>query len=135
MLRTAIEWGVLDEMPCQIRLLPAPKPAAHFHDFAAYEALFDAAKQTDWRAELIVLPGGEAGLRCGEMMALEWSDVDVRDRRLCVARSEWKGHVTTPKGNRVRYVPMTVRLAAALRDHRPLRSRRVLHQDDGAPLT
>lgn len=28
-------------------------------------------------AMLLVLLGGEAGLRCGEMMALEWSDVDL----------------------------------------------------------
>src|SRR5262249_16295735 len=135
MRRKAIEWGVLAQMPCNIRLLPTPKPVAHFHDFAAHAALIDAAKQTDWRAELIVLLGGDAGLRCGEIMALEWGDVDLHGRRLCVARSEWKGQVTTPKGNRLRYVPMTVRLADALRGHRHLKSRRVLHQDDGAPLT
>lgn len=121
MLRKAIEWGVLDQMPCNIRLLPTPKPVAHFHDFAAHAALIDAAKQTDWRAELIVLLGGDAGLRCGEIMALEWGDVDLHGRRLCVARSEWKGQVTTPKGNRLRYVPMTVRLADALRGHRHLK--------------
>ena len=40
----------------------------------------------------------KAGLRCGEMMALEWKDVDLTKGRLCVARSEWKGHVTAPKG-------------------------------------
>jgi len=29
--------------------------------------------------------------RCGEMMALEWSDVDLNKRQLCIARSDWKG--------------------------------------------
>ena len=77
-------------------------------------------------AYLIVLLGGDAGLRCGEMMAPEWRDVDLRKRQMCVQRSEWKGHVTVPKGGRLRYVPMTIRLAAALRDHRHLRSARVL---------
>jgi site-specific recombinase XerD len=43
--------------------------------------------------------------------------------------------VSTPKGGRLRYVPLTVRLAAALRDHRHLRSPRVVCQRDGAPLT
>jgi integrase len=80
MLRKAIEWAVLDQMPCHVRLLPAPKPVAHFHEFAANDALIAAAKQTDWCAELIVLLGGDAGLRCGEIMALEWSDVDLRER-------------------------------------------------------
>ena len=47
----------------------------------------------------------------------------------------WKGHVTTTKGGRLRYVPMTLRLATALREHRHLRGARVLCQRDGSPLT
>jgi integrase len=82
-----------------------------------------------------VLLGGEAGLRCGEMMALEWSDVDLTKRQLRVQRSDWKGHVTATKGGRVRFVPLTVRLTAALTAHRHLRGRRVLCQPDGSPLT
>lgn len=130
MLKIAVEWGVIDRMRCSVRLLRTPKPNASFHDFAAYEALAEAAGELDWRAELIVLLGGDAGLRCGEMMALEWRDVDLQKRQLCVQRSDWKGHVTEPKGGRLRYVPLTVRLATALRAHRHLRGRRVLHQDD-----
>jgi site-specific recombinase XerD len=69
------------------------------------------------------------------MMALEWSDVDLTKRQLCIQRSDWKGHVTAPKGGRLRYVPLTVRLLSALRDHRHLRGARVLCQKDGAALT
>ena len=43
-----------------------------------------------------------------------------------------KGQVTATKGGRVRFVPMTQRLAAALRQHRHLRGRR---EADGEPLT
>ena len=99
MLKVAVEWGVIDRMPCSIRLLKTPKPKASFHDGQAYEALVKAAVQLDWRAELIVLLGGEAGLRCGEMMALEWQDVDLQQRQVCVQRSDWKGQVTSPKGD------------------------------------
>src|SRR5215467_10722207 len=76
-----------------------------------------------------------ARLRCGEMMALEWRDVDLGHRQLRVQRSDWKGQVTETKGKRVRYIPLTVRLAAALREHRHLRATRVLCQRDGSPLT
>jgi integrase len=31
-------------------------------------------------AFLVVLLGGEAGLRCGEIMALEWTDIDFAKR-------------------------------------------------------
>jgi integrase len=134
LLKKAVEWDVIGRMPCAIRLLPIPKPSAGFYDFDEYERLVEAA-QLEPNAYLIVLLGGEAGLRCGEMMALEWRDVDLGKRQLCVQRSEWKGHVTVPKGGRLRYVPMTVRLAAALRQHRHLRSARVLCQRDGSPLS
>src|SRR5712691_4202187 len=135
LLKRAVEWDVIDRMPCAIRLLPIPKPSAGFYDFEEYERLVEAAKAGDPNAYLIVLLGGDAGLRCGEMMALEWRDVDLGKRQLCVQRSEWKGHVTVPKGGRLRYVPMTVRLAAGLRDRRHLRAARVLCQPDGSPLS
>ncbi len=96
---------------------------------------FTRLEQTDHVASIVVLLGGEAGLRCGEMMALEWGDVDLGKRQLCVARSDWKGHVTDTKGGRVRYVPLTTRLATALSQGRHLRSQRVLSDSKGQPLT
>jgi integrase len=122
-------------MPCTVRLLRAPKPSAKFHDFDDYARLVQAAATSDRQAHLAVLLGGDAGLRCGEMMALEWTDIDLKKRQMCIQRSEWKGHVTVPKGGRLRYVPLTVRLTDALRQHRHLKSNRVLCSTDGSPLT
>jgi len=69
----------VEHMPCTGRLLlPNPKPSAAFYDFDEYERLVTAAKAADSRAHLIAMLGGEAGLRCGEMMALEWADVGRR---------------------------------------------------------
>jgi len=134
-LKSAVEWEVLDRAPCTIRLLKAPKTTALYHDFDSFDRLVEAAQRLDGRTMLIVLLGGEAGLRCGEMMALEWKDVGFDKRQLTVERSDWKGDVTTTKGGRVRYVPMTVRFAQALHKHRHLRGRRVLCQDNGAKMT
>jgi integrase len=134
MLKEAVEWDVIERLPCTIRLLPIPTGSVGFYDFDDYERLIDAT-MSDPNASLIVLLGGEAGLRCGEIIALEWPDVDLEKRQLCVQRSEWLGHVTAPKGGRLRYVPMTIRLAAALRGHRHLRSPRVLCRPDGTPFT
>jgi integrase len=135
LLKKAVEWDVIERMPCAVKLLPVPKPSMGYYDFDEYERLVDgAARGSDPNELMIVLLGGEAGLRCGEMMALEWRDLDLSKRQICVARSEWKGHVTTPKGGRLRYVPMTARLATALRDGRHLRSARVLCRGT-APLS
>lgn len=118
MLKKAVEWGGIERMPCTVRLLPMPTPTASFHDFETYERLVTAAEELDWRAHLIVLLGGDAGLRCGEIMALESDGVDLNKRQMCVRRSEWKRQVTVPKSGRHRFVPLTTRLAAALRANR-----------------
>jgi integrase len=68
-------------MPCTIRLLPIPKPSAGFYDFDDYDRLVEAAR-AEPDAYLIVLLGREAGLRCGEIMALEWADVDLSKRQV-----------------------------------------------------
>jgi integrase len=99
LLKKAVEWGVVAVLPCGIRLLRVPKSVAQFHDFDQFEKLVESAARLNWRTHLIVLLRGEAGLRCGEMMALEWGDIDFPKRQLCVQRSQWKQHVTEPKGD------------------------------------
>jgi hypothetical protein len=58
-----------------------PRGSAGFYDFDEYERLVAATRVTEWNAYLIVLFDGEADLRFGEMMALEWSDVDLGKRQ------------------------------------------------------
>ena len=70
-----------------------------------------------------------------EIAALEWQDVDLAKRQLCVQRSNWHGHITSTKGGRLRYVPMTTRLTEALRQVRHLRGPRVLCDRDGGAFT
>jgi integrase len=135
LLKQAVAWEAIERVPCAIRLLPLPKTSSGFHDFEDYERLVGTAKDIDAETYIIVLLGGEAGLRCGEMIALERRDVNWENGQLCVDRSDWNGQVTSPKGGRHRYVRMTARLAAALREHRSLRSKLVLCQTDGNPLT
>jgi integrase len=78
LLKKAVEWEVLDKLPCAVRLLTIPKnTAARFYDFEEFSRVVEAAKADSQAAYLIAVLGGEAGLRCGEIMALEWSDVDL----------------------------------------------------------
>jgi len=64
----------------------------------------------------------DAGLRQGELIALEWGDVDLVAGTLTVRRSSWRGIVGTPKSGRERKIPLTARLKAALKAHRHLKS-------------
>ena len=134
MLKKAVEWGALDRLPCTIKLLPNPRKTMGFHDFDQYERLLTVARKRE-NAYLMVLLGGDAGLRLGEIVALEWRDVDLGARRLTVQRSDWMGHVTVPKGGRSRQLPTTQRLTAALKSARHLRSDRVLCLPGRVPIT
>jgi integrase len=135
LLKKAVEWGVIETMPCTVKVLPVVRKEASFHDFEGYERLVEAARIKGWRTHLVVLLGGDAGLRVGEMVALHWVDVDFSRRRLAIRHSDWRGKLTAPKNGRVRYVPLTERLFEALREYRHLRGQRVLCKDDGQPLS
>ena len=135
LLEVAVDWQVIDRMPCTIRLLLAPQTPAPFHVFEAFEQLVKAAPPAGWNAHLIALLGGEAGVRLGEMMAPERGDVDFKTSSITVQRSRWRGRTTVPKGGRVRHVTMTRRLGAALKESRHLRGPFVLCDDAGAPLS
>ncbi|MCH9682907.1 MAG: tyrosine-type recombinase/integrase [Deltaproteobacteria bacterium] len=135
LLRTAVEWKVIEQMPVRIRLLKVAQRKIDFYDFDEYEQLVDAATEVDSGVLVLVLLGGEAGLRRGEMIGLEWTDIDFRRRLLTVERAVWRGHVTLPKGNRLRTLPMTQRLTRELKRHRHLRGPRILCREDGQPTT
>jgi hypothetical protein len=63
LLKKAVEWDVIDRMPCTVKLLPVPKGSTDFYDFGEYERLVEAARLLDPRTHLIILLGGEAGHR------------------------------------------------------------------------
>jgi integrase len=136
LLKKAIEWRVIERMPSTVRLLKVPERSMDFYDTEEYEQMVTAAAAIGPNAHLAVLLGGDAGLRGGEMRALEWTDVNLKKTspQLRVERNDWRGQVSSTKGNRVRWIPLTPRLAAALKQFRHMRSRRVLCRPDGRPL-
>ena len=135
LLRIAVEWRVIPEKPCAIHLLRTAATDAPFFDFDEYARLLAAAQSVDKRAHLAVLLGGDAGLRCGEMLALEWTDVNFNLGHLVVQRSDWEGQVTLPKGGRLRRLPLTSRLADCLKDSVQTKSKRVICDLNGEAVT
>jgi integrase len=134
-LRKAVEWGVIEALPCAIRLLPVPLRPAPFYDYDEFDRLIAATHDRGQDAYLVVLLGGQAGLRRGEIAALQWGDIEWGTGKICVQRSVWKGHLGMPKGNRIRRVPMTVELRQALQTARHLRGPFVFCRHDGQPST
>jgi len=134
-LKKAVEWGEIEKMPCVVGTVQVTDKEAEFLDFGDYERLVSASEQIGPVEQLAVLLAGEAGLRCGEIMALRWSDLDLARRQILVQRSEWKGQETAPKGRKTRVIPMTRRLAAALHTNQHSMSDRVLCRKDGSGLS
>ncbi len=130
-LRLAVKWKVTGAMPCTIELLRVSNLVPEFYEFADYERLVSTARALDPRAHLVVLLGGDAGLRASEMMGLRGEDVDLRRGQLVVERAVWRDVVDSPKSGRGRIIPMTDALAEAFGKVPIARGASVLRRDDG----
>jgi integrase len=134
MLKVAHEWGLIPLTPFRIKLLKVDNHQPfYFYDFDEYERLVEGAKKSGPENHLVVLLGGDAGLRLGEIAGLEWPCVEFKRNVLVIDKKDWHGHVELPKSGRTREVPMTTRLAAALKAYKHMRGLRVLYgdSDDG----
>ena len=49
LLKKAVDWDVIERMPCTVKLLPVPKASMAFYDFDEYERLVEAASTLDAR--------------------------------------------------------------------------------------
>lgn len=89
--------------------------ASKAYDDNAFEAIVAAAQE--WPVDLaIVLLGGEAGLRVGEVLGLEVRDINLDAGMLRVERAiDPLGELGPPKTGDARDVPLTPRLVDALR--------------------
>jgi integrase len=76
------------------------------------------ARQLDVQDAVMVLLGGFAGLRAGEIIALEWGAVDLIDGWLTVRLNRTSGVTDVPKGGRPRILrlePEVLKILKALR--------------------
>lgn len=140
LLHVAVEWQTIAAMPCTIKLLKVDDQAeADFYELDTYERIVEAARQIDPRIFAAVLLAGDGGLRRGEIIALELTDLDLKAGRMIVRRNAFieRGveYVDSVKGGKSKPIPLTSRLLDALKPVRHLRGPRVLYPDDGGQLT
>jgi integrase len=135
LLRFAVEEKVIREAP-RVKLFRADHPEIPFWDFEEYARIVTAAEVAGpyWLAA--VCAAGEAGLRVGEVKALDWKrSIDLVAETVTVHEQERHGIVGPPKGRRRRTVPMTPKLLAALRGLDVVRTGRAVRTAEGLPLT
>ena len=96
------------------RVRPDPEPA--IDPFSREEAtdLVRVAREQfpDWLVWL--LTGLRTGLRAGELLALQWGDLNWRGSFLVVRRNFVRGQLTTPKNHQQRRIDLSRQLRAEL---------------------
>ena len=129
MLRYAADCEELEKLP-RIRFVKVFRKPIDFLQFEELDRLVEGAT-ADPEALAAILCGADAGLRVGEVRALEWGDFDLVARRVIVQRTDYRGYVGSPKGGRVRTVPLTNRLVKALKAMRHLKGESVFSDVGG----
>lgn len=132
-LNSAVEWGVLPAMPKVTRLKAAESPFDYFVR-AESEAVIAKARDAEQRALLMF--AFHTGARAGEQLAFEWGQIDWHNDLIVFRRSRTAGVTTeATKSRRIRRVPMTASLHAALKAMKHLKGPLVFCDDEGKPLT
>lgn len=130
-LGSAVDWELLDHKP-RIKLLKVePQPS----DYLSHEEsikLVESCDEPMWKQ--MILLALHTGMRLGELFGLEWSDISFEQKTLTVRQSIVRGHIGTPKSNKIRYIPLTEEVCRLLYEGRG-QSGLVFHREDGNPLS
>lgn len=111
MLQIAVDWGRLDHMP-KIKLLRETLPSFVFLSPEECARLLE--DWTSYRCREMVLVALRTGMRIGEILALDWSDVDFDRALVTVRRNVSDGVLCSPKNNKERHIPLAQDLLATL---------------------
>lgn len=85
---------------------------------AEVASLFEATGDNTTYQAMVGL-GVYAGMRAGEVLGLDWKDVNFEKNTICVCQSAIEGRLNrTTKSNKMRYAPLTPRLKTILTNHR-----------------
>ena len=133
MSNKAVDWGVLDR-PYRIKKLKVMEPEVDFLEFDESARLIQAALDYDIQWYSIIKFALNTGLRMGELIALKWDDVDLKAGRMTVQRSDWQGQLGTPKGGRIRKMPLNANAVKALKAVRHLKGPWAWCDDSGKRL-
>lgn len=130
-LKSAWEWKLIPSPP-RARLLKTDPPTTH--SLSEDETALLLADHHEPLIHDMVVLALNTGMRRGELMALDWSDVDFERRRVTVRRALVLDRLVTPKSNRVRYIPLPHE-ALSMLERRMQRPGFVFTKPDGNPLS
>lgn len=118
-LNYAVESGYLKSNPVpKIKKLPQVKPQMHYLNEKQLEVFLKLAKETDARFYPFFAAAVFTGMRRGELLGLEWADVDFKRAKIRVNKQYYKGVKQSTKTNRERVIDIPPNLLEILREHK-----------------
>lgn len=128
-LKSALEWQIIEFMP-KIKLMKVPP---YKYDYLTDEEAIELLKHARGHWHDMILLAIRTGLRFGEIIALKWEDINLRERTLTVNRNIVRGIEGSPKNNKTRIVPLTASVLFMLKE-RPREYEKVFYFRKGLPL-
>jgi len=116
MFTIAVRWGYMRTNPAQY--VEKPRLEHQEMDFLKPEEIRLFLDNVSDESHPFFLTAILTGMRRGELMGLQWGDIDWENRTIHVRRSVWGGRFQTPKSKRsIRAISMSSHLMKTLRRH------------------
>jgi len=109
-LKTAQEREIIEKIP-KIRLLKVQPQKFDFLTEEESQQLLDGCSGLVYDMVLVAL---KTGLRFGELIALEWEDIDFQNNLMIVRKSFSCGRLGSTKSNKIRYIPLLDEISQVL---------------------
>jgi len=109
-LKTAVDWEIIKNIPRIKRLRVVPNK----FDYLTEEEAEQILAQADGQIKEMIFFALKTGVRFGELIALDWNDIDFQERQITVRRSIVRGIMGSTKSNKIRYIPLLSSVADML---------------------
>ncbi len=101
-LRTAYEWEIISKIPNIKPLKVNPKEVIYLNE-KEYNYLLEVTQNEGIFYEMLLFTL-RTGVRIGELLALEWTDINFNNKTVVIRRNIVNGIVGTPKNNKFRTI-------------------------------
>lgn len=99
-MRTAQDWEIINQIP-KVKLLKVPPQKFDFLSIEECSTILSYCKGMLGEMVLFAL---YTGVRFGELIAIDWSDIDFSKGIVTIQKSITRGQLGSPKSNRIRYI-------------------------------
>lgn len=138
MLNYAVDNDFISKNPiAKFKKLPVVKPTIHFLNELQIKIFLMLAKEYTPTYYAFFFTAIHTGMRRGELLALEWADIDFKRGKIRINKQIYRGVIQSTKTGKERFIDISNNLAEVLKNHKAdckILSKYVFHNSDGKPL-